>query len=199
VELRIYSTPGGPDLLVVPSLVGRTEEVARAVVEIRTPENVNLSVTVAVPDPPPGKRTRIASFGEFLDRLSEKVGTSRAEAIAQLAEWWRIENGGLVKLNTASFSFHAPYPRTAGLSVMTIYTDGLTVGSVGAIAGRNLVAPDEALARYQAAGFSGGDPMWPSFDFDPTVEDQRLRMMELLKWAAALIRSSASVHETGSA
>ncbi len=160
-------------------------------VEIRNPDEVSVSLAVDVPPAASAAATRIGSIDEFNLRASEAVGAARAEATTDLAEWWRRELGGFLKFGKSSVSLWARYPGTSGVSVMTFYTDGQATGSVASIANtRHLMAADEVLARYEAAGFSG-DPSWPVLDFDPTIEAPRLRVRELLMWAAGLISQAA--------
>lgn len=47
-----------------------------------------------------------------------------------------------------------------------------------------------AFERYEAAGFRGSAD-WPSMELDPTVESERLRMEELLRWAAQRVREGS--------
>ncbi len=73
---------------------------------------------------------------------------------------------------------------------MTVRLNGTAEGSVEPIANwRRLVDADEALVRYEAAGFAG-HPLWPTVDLDLTQADQVDRMHSVLEWAAALIREA---------
>jgi hypothetical protein len=155
VEMKFHSIPGSDDWLVVPSIVGRTDEVVRAVVDIKNPGGAAVSVSVEVtpPDPPPS-RVKLASLDEFTARAAETIGSERAEAIADLAQWWQDTLGGIIKYNTTSVALWARRTGTAGVSVLILYTDGTATGSVASIANtHNLAAPDDALARFEAAGF----------------------------------------------
>lgn len=63
------------------------------------------------------------------------------------------------------------------------------MGSVESIARTHALAPqDEILARYEAAGFSGSAG-WPVSEFDPTIDDQRVRVVDLLAGMAQLVAS----------
>ncbi len=191
VELRVHALPESSDLLVVPTLVGRTEEVTRAVVEIRNPDRAEVSVAVALPREDPEPSTKLKSLEEFRARASELIGSHRADAILDIAKWWRDERGGQLRLHKSSISL---YGRRGGqgVSVLTIYINGEAVGSVSPMAKTHrLCDVDDALARFQAAGFAGA-PDYPMLDFDPTVEDQRVRVMELLHWAVGVVEAAGS-------
>jgi hypothetical protein len=191
VELRIYSVPDSADLVVVPSIVGRTEEITRAVVEIRNPGGSEVSVSVELTEPAPDRAERLRSLEDFRVRAAEAVGEARADALVAVAEWWRDRLGGQVRLNKSSYSLYARRG-SAGVSVLTVYTDGQAVGSVAPIAKTHSLAdPDQALARFQAAGFTGsGD--YPQLIFDPTIEEQRIQVQELLEWAATVATGTPS-------
>jgi hypothetical protein len=66
---------------------------------------------------------------------------------------------------------------------MTLYDSGIAEGSVAPMSEwRGIIARDEAMARYEAAGFRG-DPAFPRLDLDCTVTSQSERIEELLAWA----------------
>ncbi len=191
VELRVHELPGGTDLLVVPTLVGRTEEVTRAVVEIHNPDRGEISVSVELPTPPPEPATRLQSLEEFATQAAEQIEPARADAILDVAKWWRDNRDQQVKLNKASISLYARR-LSQTISVLTIYTNGEAVGSVAPMAKtNNLCNENEAIADFQAAGFSGG-PDYPTLDFDPTIEDERQRILGLLDWAAEVAGRAAA-------
>jgi hypothetical protein len=186
VEMRVHAVPDTSDLLVVPSLIGRTEEVTRAVVEIHNPDRAEVTVAVEVPAEQPAPRPKLQSLEEFHARAAELVGTPRASALLDIANWWRDQRGEQVRLHRSSLSLYGRRG-SGGVSVLTIYTDGEAVGSVAPMARTHgLCEVDDALAHFQAAGFSGS-PDYPTLDFDPTVADQRLRVIELLNWAADVV------------
>jgi hypothetical protein len=186
VELRVYAVPDSADLVVVPSIVGRTQEVTRAVVEIRNPGGAEVSVSVGLTEPPPDRTERLRSLEDFTVRATEAVGEARAAALTAIAEGWRDRVGGQVRLNKSSYSLYAR-AGSASVSVLTVYTTGEAVGSVSPIAKTHKLAdPDQVLARYQAAGFAGAAE-YPQLIFDPTIEEQRIEVQELLEWAAATI------------
>lgn len=192
VEVRLYRMPDGA-LLVVPNLVGRTQEVTRAVVQIHNPERADVSVTVEVPqtDQPPG-RGRFDSVDEFVANAAESIGDDRAAAIEGVIEWWQKERAGVVTLNKTSVNLAVPYRHcpSGRVSVMTVYVNGRVEGSVAPMAEwRGLLPADEALARFQAAGFEG-DPSWPRCDPDFTHPAERQRLEQLLIWADELIRDA---------
>lgn len=184
VEFRFYSVPDSADLVLVPSIVGRTEEVTRAVVEIRNPGGAEVSVSVELTEPPPDRTEQLRSLEDFTVRATEAIGEGRAVALVAVAEWWRGNVGGILRLNKASYSLYARRG-SASVSVLTVYTTGEAVGSVSPIAKTHRLAdPDETLARFQAAGFTGsGD--YPQLVFDPTIEEQRIQVQEVLAWVAA--------------
>jgi hypothetical protein len=184
VELRVYSVPDTTDLVVVPSLVGRSEEVTRAVVEIRNPGGAEVSVAVELAEPTPDGSDRLRSLDDFMMRAAEAVGEARAAALVGVAEWWRDHMGGQVRLNKSSYSLYARAGSTS-VSALTVYTTGEAVGSVAPVAKTHALAePDQTVARYQAAGFSGAAD-YPQLVFDPTIEEQRIQVEELLAWVAA--------------
>ena len=78
------------------------------------------------------------------------------------------------------------------MSVINIGMHGRAEGSVAPMAKwKPVVEIDDALARFQAAGFSG-DPLWPKLDLDLTQKDEveRLFGRSLLGWAADSIRTA---------
>jgi hypothetical protein len=121
VELRVYAVPDSADLVVVPSIVGRTQEVTRAVVEIRNPGGAEVSVSVGLTEPPPDRTERLRSLEDFTVRATEAVGEARAAALTAIAEGWRDRVGGQVRLNKSSYSLYAR-AGSASVSVLTVYT-----------------------------------------------------------------------------
>jgi hypothetical protein len=192
VELRLYRMPDG-DLLAIPGLIGRTQEVERAVVEIRNPEHAAVSVAVEMP-PPAERRTdgRFESVESFVAAVADSVGEERAEAFGRLVSWWQQERSGVVKLNKRSVNLTVPSALTKGgsVSAMTLYDDGRAMGTVAPMSTwRSIVPADDALARFQAAGFAG-HPEWPECDLDCTRPEERDRIERLLVWADEVIRSA---------
>jgi hypothetical protein len=119
-----------------------------------------------------------------------------------IIEWWRTERRSPIKFNRRSITLSAPYTPSGarGLSVASLYVDGLIQGSVAPMAERFKIIPHEdALEHFRAAGFVGG-PDWPSFDGDPAKADHRDRLLQLLVWADDLIRAadaSGRPHQEG--
>jgi hypothetical protein len=187
VELRLFDTPDG-DRIVVPSLVGRSEEVVRAIISITKPDDVLVSVVAETPAEPGAPRQKLSSLEDFVMRASDKIEPARAEAMADLARWWRRELGGTLRFGASSVALWAQSPHGGAASVMSMYLDGLAQGSIGSLARtRGFVDPEVAFDRYTAAGFDG-DADWPSMNLDPTIESERLRIEELLRWAAQMVR-----------
>jgi hypothetical protein len=191
VEVQLFGMPGSAgDLLVVPRVVGATQEVTRAVVEVRNPERAAVSVSVEVPSPETPPSGRFGSVDEFIAAMADNVGEAQARAAADLVEWWQRARSGVVKLNKTSVNLSVPYSRSQSrsVSVMTLYANGRAVGSVEPMAEwRGIIPADDALARFQAAGFDG-DPGWPEQTLDCTQLQQRERVEQLLAWADELIR-----------
>lgn len=194
VELRVYRVPDEGGLLVVPSLVGRTSEVTRAVIEIRNPQAADVSVAVDLPAPARAAMQKYTSVDEFRNVLADSVGDARATATADLITWWREQRRGVLKFNKRSVNLSAPYRHTTGgsISVMTLYDSGVAEGSVAPMSEwRGIITRDDAMARYEAAGFRG-DPAFPKLDLDCTVTSERERIEELLTWADELIRTASA-------
>lgn len=194
VELRVYRVPDSTDLLVVPSLVGRTAEVTRAVLEIRNPNAADVSVAVDLPAPPREPSVKYTSIDEFHNALADGVGEARAAATVDLITWWRDHCHGLLKYNKRSINLSSPYRHTPGgsISVMTLYDSGIAEGSVAPMSDwRGIISGEDAMAHYEAAGFRG-DPKFPKVDLDCTVTSQRERVEELLLWADETIRSASA-------
>lgn len=192
VELRLYRVPDGEGLLVVPSLVGRTAEVTRAVIEIRNPNAADISVAVDLPAPPRAASAKYATIDEFSSALAESAGDARAAATVDLINWWRDRRRGLLKFNKRSINLSSPYRHAPGgsISVMTLYDHGVAEGSVAPMSEwRGIISHDDAMAHYEAAGFRG-DPAFPKVDLDCTVTNQRERIEELLIWADEFIRAA---------
>lgn len=172
----------------VPSLVGRSEEVVRAIISITKPDDVLVSVVAETPAEPGAPRQKLSSLEDFVMRASDKIEPARAEAMADLARWWRRELGGTLRFGASSVALWAQSPHGGAASVMIMYLDGLAQGSIGSLARtRGFVDPEVAFDRYTAAGFEGGGD-WPSMNLDPTIESERLRIQELLRWAAQMVR-----------
>ncbi|HSH58609.1 MAG TPA: hypothetical protein VK988_03000 [Acidimicrobiales bacterium] len=187
VELRVYDTPVG-DRIVVPSLVGRSEEVVRAVISITKADEADVCVSAETPAEAPPSKRNLASLEDYVLRASEKMEPTRAEAIADLARWWQGELGGTIRFGASSIAFWARSPHGTAASVMSVYLDGTAQGSVASLAKtRRFVGYDAAFERYEAAGFEG-DADWPTMELDPTIESQRLRMEEVLRWAGQIVR-----------
>jgi hypothetical protein len=194
VEVRIYRVPGDDALLVVPNLVGRTDEVTRAVIEIRNPNAADVSVAVDLPAPARPTAAKYASIDDFRAALADNVDAARADATVALIQWWRDQRRGLLKFNKRSINLSSPYQHTPGgsISVMTLYDSGIAEGSVAPMSEwRGIISRDDAMARYEAAGFRG-DPAFPKADLDCTVTSHRERIEELLIWADELIRSASA-------
>lgn len=143
--------------LVVPSLVGRTNEVDRVVLEVKGIDRGDVTISVEMPTEEPSIGTaRIISIDQFMVRAGETIGRARAEAIGELAEWWRSAHNGIVKLGKRSLNLSVPYRHTAGrsVSVLTLYLNGRAEGSVDPIANwRRIMPVEECLDQFTAAGF----------------------------------------------
>lgn len=75
---------------------------------------------------------------------------------------------------------------------MIVYLDGMAQGSVGSVARtRGFIDQEVAFERYEAAGFVGGAD-WPTMELDPTIESQRLRIEEILRWATQIVRNGSA-------
>lgn len=154
VELRLFDTPDG-DRLVVPTLVGRSQEVVRAVISINHPDDVTVSVAAETPATTSRKST-IDSLDEFVLRASEEIDATRAHAIADVALWWEHELGGFIRFGKSSIALWAQPSQGKGASVVILYVDGTAEGSAGSLARtRRFVERDVALEGYEAAGFTG--------------------------------------------
>lgn len=196
VELRLFDTPDG-DRIAVPTLVGRSEEVVRAVISITTAGDGDVWVTAETPAEAPPSKRNLASLEDYVLRASEKIEPARAEAIADLARWWQSELGGTIRFGASSIAFWARSPHGTAASVMSVYLDGRAQGSVASLAKtRRFVDHDVAFERYEAAGFEG-DADWPTMELDPTIESQRLRMEEVLRWAEHIVRNGSAAAAGG--
>lgn len=126
--------------------------------------------------------------------LADSVGDARATATVDLITWWREQRRGVLKFNKRSVNLSAPYRHTTGgsISVMTLYDSGVAEGSVAPMSEwRGIITRDDAMARYEAAGFRG-DPAFPKLELDCTVTSERERIEELLTWADELIRTASA-------
>jgi hypothetical protein len=129
---------------------------------------------------------------DFSARSAVATSPEQAAAIASIAEWWRSTRGGKIKFHKTSVNLSSPYRHCSAkvISVATVYVDGLLQGSVAPMAKwRGIIAQEDALERYRAAGFTG-DPEWPTFQGDPADPHERARIEALLTWADELIRAA---------
>jgi hypothetical protein len=72
IELKIYATPDGEALLVVPSVVARTQEVVRAVVRIESGSGVTASVSLPMSEPGVGAKSKSSlSEADFIANFTD--------------------------------------------------------------------------------------------------------------------------------
>ena len=185
IELRLFRPPSTHDeLVIVPSVVGRTREVTRAVVKIdRTHGGPDISIEVDEPDVTPRPR-RLASLDDFAQQASEHMSDDTTAAIVSLAQWWQAL-GGRIRFNNRSINFAAPFAGTTAklISVMSVYLHGSAEGSVAPLSQwRDALSPELTLERFRAAGFDGGAD-FPTRTIDPSLPDQEQLFKGLLRWA----------------
>ena len=115
IEMRVYDMPASTDLLVVPSVVARTREVVRAVIDLRDPGGTIRVSTID--DERPARlgtatRSRIDD-GEFFDAIREHVG-SDGEAAARWFLKAAEERGLTIDARSANVMVKIPDPNGSG-------------------------------------------------------------------------------------
>lgn len=199
VEMKLFRRcPADQETLIVPTLVGRTQEVRRAVVEIRSVSDVDVTVSVAPGDDEDEgseAETKISALDEFVERSAAQIGTESAEAIRGLVEWWAREMGGRYKFGSTSVTLLARYGAASSrsVSVMNLGVDGRAMGSVAPISQRHQIVDVQDLAdRFRAAGFLRGSSEWPVRQLDLAQPSQLDATKDLLTWIALTIQARDS-------
>ncbi len=129
VEMQLYRVDRGDGHLVIPSLVGRTSEVSRAVVQVNVEGGGNVEVKVqAMAEQSPHDKSRklpFASMDEYLALATADTGEGWAEHSRSLVQWWQGK-GGAVVLNETSISLFYPIRRAANgqWAVLAVYASG---------------------------------------------------------------------------
>jgi len=174
VELQPYrmgdpDADGHVDYLVVPSLVGRTDEITRAVVEVSVSSDGDVKVNVAAvaeaAASSAGNRGRspYGSAEDFIDVVASRASADQAEGVARLIAWWE-QRGGTLRFNKRSVAFVLSYRHNAGKSVgaLTLYVNSKAELNVGSLVEWWEIADETtALKQVVTAGFPES-AKWPS-------------------------------------
>jgi len=160
VEMRVYRVDRDDGLLVVPSLVGRTSEVSRAVVHVNVEGGGKVEVTVeAMAEQSPQddtRKVRLQSIDDYLALATDNTGERWAEHSRGLVEWWQHE-GGSVVLNETSVSLFHPIRRAANgqWGVLALYTSGSAEFQNVQLSKVDLFEGRELDADLRSRGFGG--------------------------------------------
>ncbi len=106
VELRVFNLED--DILVVPSLVGRTSEVVRAVVRVEGAASVSVEIPELDEADGLSSDSNLESIDAFVELMASNVGKDWASAASELLGWWSEQEGGIYVLNQASITLGKP-------------------------------------------------------------------------------------------
>ena len=128
VELRLYKLDNG-DVLAIPTLLARTQEIERAVVRIERTAEPGAAVTVETPTERTTTKpdTSVLTEEAFYDRV-RKYGEDgeRSVVVARRVRELLKDTDAVIQLQRASFSVKYPDPRDNGnmLSLAYVYENG---------------------------------------------------------------------------
>jgi len=140
VELRLYKMNNG-DVLAIPTLLARTQEIQRAVVRIERTAEPGASVTVETPTETvtTGRTVSVLTEEAFFDRIREyREDGERGVVVARRVLELLRETELLITWNRASFSVKFPDPSetSAPFSLAYVYEQGNLACLVGNFARR---------------------------------------------------------------
>lgn len=195
VELRVYDMPDGMGLLVMPSVVARTQEVVRAVVDLRdTGDAIEVAAPEFAPLRPAGRAGRQRLDDEaFMDAIRRALGPEgvlAAEGFLEAA----LARGLTIDPKSASRMVKVADPGGSGrmLTLFGIHMDGdlimgwlagQTVDAGVAFAGSAAERYLNALSRLYGVSLSAKEGgVAPEFwRLKPTVIEARAKMGEFLR------------------
>lgn len=189
VELALFRDPDAPtdELLIVPSVVGQSREVTRAIVDVRRDKEGEVHVAV-IPDDSdvgPNPVRSLQNLDEFEDRATHQVGAARAATLRRIVEWWRDEVGEPIELKRSSVTLRRRAGTTSSGSVAltSIGIDGRFMISVARLVNARVLAHETADDHLRSAGYTGSldwPYRWYSLDDPAEVESARA----VLRWLA---------------
>ena len=104
VELRVFERTASGERVVVPSVVARTTEVTRAVVEVNVVPDGNGWVVVSVPPPDSGGGPKgTLNESEFFDALSDSVGEDDVEFVRAIRQELEADSRFVLEWKKGSF------------------------------------------------------------------------------------------------
>jgi hypothetical protein len=186
--MKLFRMPEGrgtDDVLMVPSIVGRTREVVHAIVRIERNDDGEMSVEVQpMSEPDPAPTVDLDSVDEFLAMVEDSVSAAAAGAAAELVEWWN-SIGGQVRLRSKSINFAMrTAPGSSRLSsVLTLYYTGRIEGSVRPLTATGPKLDGELTRhKFEQAGFTGSHD-WPSrTGVDLSHPVTMAQVQEVMRW-----------------
>ena len=188
IEMKLFRMPEGrgtDDVLIVPSIVGRTREVVHAIVRIERSDDGEMSVEVLpMSEPDPAPTVELDSVDEFLAMVEDSVNAPAAGAVAELVDWWN-SLGGQIRLRSKSINFAM---RTAPgsskqSSVLTLYHHGRIEGSVRPLTGTGpRLDGEQTRHKFEQSGFTGshGWPTRTGVDLSDPVTMAQVK--EVMRW-----------------
>lgn len=168
VELRVYGNPEGANRLVVPSVVARSEEVVRAVVDVDIAPEATVSVDVSVPAEASTTRGGVLSSEQFFEELASAVPPDLVKFAADFMRRFENDTRYIVEMKAASYVVRAQNPHGGSpLSLLVVTRSGyvypgwlgqqLPKAGLPPEIGHELVADIAALTGSKV---KADDPQW---------------------------------------
>jgi hypothetical protein len=122
VELRIYDTPDERMRLVVPSIVTRTAEITRAVVEVTVAEEAHVNVEVSVPADDSVASRRRLTLDQFFKELEQGEGSAQAGFLRSVFATYEADARLALVPQAASVSLRLNNPSASGQFTVLVFT-----------------------------------------------------------------------------
>ncbi len=141
-------------LLVVPTVIGRSSEVVRAVVEVSEGAEVHISL----PPEPITSSVENHDLDSFLAECDDRSGPGWSTFAADLFSWWEAQPGRFVKFNPQSIALGVAHPGGSHTLFALIYTYALELKNVD-LAAAGVIDGEEWTTRLRERGFTGAQRM----------------------------------------
>lgn len=127
VELRIFDIPGDERRLVVPSVVMRTDEVTRAVVQVKVDQDQRVNVNVTVPSEDNTEGRRRLTEDQFFEELGRASSPDVVDFARSVVDEFRAMPGFRIHLASASIVLKYDSPTDGTSLTILVFTKTNTV------------------------------------------------------------------------